>query len=172
MNSFLWHQSQPRPCSPPVICPLPLCCPLLHPRVFSISRSALSLHCTPSLNLAESFAPVQTDTEPEYNDRFDGFHFQNKSLQPNLLRPKGHPQVGASQRSRKQLVPVVLSRYTSPDDMADRDEQREAPRGKKHELRGQLWGNREKKQRLNHSVMGQRAAQDPEPRKNYNKRKS
>lgn len=92
---------------------------------------------------------------------------------PTYSDQKGHPQVRASQCSKEQLVPVVLSRYTSPDDMADRDEQREAHRRKKHKLRGQLWGKiREKKQRLNHSVMRQRAAQDTEPRKNDNKRKS
>lgn len=43
-------------------------------------------------------------------------------------------QGGPSQCSKKQLVPVVLSLYTFPDDMADRNEQREAHTGKKHKL--------------------------------------
>lgn len=70
------------------------------------------------------------------------------NLQSIFLR-QGCP----SQCSKKQLVPVVLSLYTFPDDMADRNEQREAHTGKKHKLRGQLGENiRVKKQRLNHSI--------------------
>lgn len=80
----------------------------------------------------------------------DCFDFQNKISA--ALFAKTRKAVHKSElagAAEKQLVPVVLSRYTSPDDMADREEQREAHRRKKHKLRGQLWGNiREKKKAI------------------------
>lgn len=59
---------------------------------------------------------------------------------PHCEISRGSAQVSAGQCGEKQLVPVVLSQCTSPDDTADRGEQREAHTRHKHKPRGQLCG--------------------------------